>query len=166
VDHKNAETHLTDADLFTLAVPPAGEPEVLPRHLSECQDCSRALQEWKASVRTLADEDVEAIDRRTPEQWDAAADATMAKIRRAARPARPAQRLRWAVGIAASLLLLALAIPRHGVTRLPGAVPAASDASGLSAADQEDDRLLRDVTFLASAQGDDASAAFGMEDPL
>jgi hypothetical protein len=160
---KNSEMHLTDAELFTLAAPPAGDPEVLPRHLSECQECSRALQDWKASVRDVAEEDVEAIDRRTPEQWDATADATMARIRKAARPARRQQPLRWAVGIAASLLLLALAIPRHGAA--PQALPGpSSDASGLSAADQEDDRLLRDVTFLA--QGDDAPSGFGMEDSL
>ena len=155
--------HLTDAELFTLAAPPAGEPEVLPRHLSECQSCSRALQEWKISMRDLAEEDVEPIDRRTPEQWDAAADATMARVRRAARPGRRQRPLRWAVGIAASLLLLALAIPRHGAA--PAAVPGPAQASsGLSAADQEDDRLLRDVNFLA--QGDDIPANLGTEDSL
>ena len=155
--------HLTDAELFTLAAPPAGEPEVLPRHLSECQSCSRALQEWKTSMRDLADEDVEPIDRRSPEQWDAAADATMSRIRRAARPGRRQRPLRWAVGIAASLLLLALAIPRHGAPSAATAA-AAQASSGLSAADQEDDRLLRDVNFLA--QGDDIPAYLGTEDSL
>src|SRR5713226_5005943 len=43
--------HLTEGDLFTLAVPPAGEPEALPRHLSECSSCSRALSEWKTAER-------------------------------------------------------------------------------------------------------------------
>jgi hypothetical protein len=156
--------HLTDAELFTLAVPPAGEPEVLPRHLSECQTCSRALLDWKASMRDLAEEDVEAIDRRSPEEWNAAADATMARIRRTARPARRQRPLRWAVGIAASLLLIALAIPRRGAA--PAAVPGAFQASSsaLSAADQEDDRLLQDVNYLA--QGDDATGLFGTEDSL
>jgi hypothetical protein len=157
-------THLTDAELFTLAAPPAGEPEVLPRHLSECQSCSRALQEWKTSMRDLAEEDVEPIDRRSPEQWLASADATMARIRRAARPGRPARRMRWAVGIAASLLLLALAIPRHGAGPAPVPGPTQGSSSSLSAADQEDDRLLRDVNSLA--QGDDATGLFGMEDSL
>ena len=156
--------HLTDAELFTLAAPPAGEPEVLPRHLSECQSCSRALQEWKTSMRDLADEDVEPIDRRSPEEWTASADATMARIRRAAHPARRALRLRWAVGIAASLLLLALAIPRHGTGPAPVPGTAQGSSSGLSASDQEDDRLLRDVNDLA--QGDDATGLFGMEDSL
>ncbi|HEY2798170.1 MAG TPA: hypothetical protein VGK26_09805 [Thermoanaerobaculia bacterium] len=166
MDQKTVDesTHLTDAELFTLAVPPAGEPEVLPRHLSECQSCSRALLDWKASMRDLAAEDVEAIDRRSPEEWNAAADATMARIRRTARPGRRQRPLRWAVGIAASLLLLALAIPRRGSG--PPAIPGTSPASspGLSAADQEDDRLLRDVNYLA--QGDDATGLLGMEDSL
>ena len=157
-------THLTDAELFTLAAPPAGEPEVLPRHLSECQSCSRALQEWKASMRDLADEDVEPIDRRSPEEWLASADATMARIRRATRPGRSQRPLRWAVGIAASLLLLALAIPRHGAGPAPVPGTAQGTATGLSAADQEDDRLLRDVNDLA--QGDDATGLLGMEDSL
>jgi len=157
-------THLTDAELFTLAVPPAGEPEVLPRHLSGCQSCSRALQDWKASLRDLAEEDVEAIDRRSPEQWNAAADATMARIRRESHPGRRQRPLRWAVGIAASLLLLALAIPRHGTAPAPIPGPSAASSSGLSAADQEDDRLLRDVNDLA--QGDDATGLFRMEDSL
>lgn len=160
MDNKTAERHLTDADLFALAVPAAGEPEVLPRHLSECQSCSRALQEWKASVRDLAEEEVDAINRRSPEQWDAAADATMARIRQAARPARRHRSLRWAVGIAASLLILALAIPRHGAPRATATV--APDASGLSAADQEDDQLLRDVAFLA--QADDTGSGLGLAD--
>jgi hypothetical protein len=161
VDHKNLENHLTDAELFGLAVPAAGEPEALPGHLSECQGCSRLLQEWKASVRALAEEEVDELNRRTPEQWNAAADATMAAIRRASRPGRSRRPLRWAVGIAASLLILALAIPRRGA---PTAVAAASESSDLSAADREDDRLLRDVAFLA--QGDDAATGLVGEESL
>jgi hypothetical protein len=165
VDSTPSERHLSDADLFALAAPAAGTPEALPRHLSECQSCSRALQEWKASVQSLAEEEVGAINRRSPEEWNAAADATMARIRRAARPGRNRRPLRWAIGIAASLLVLALAIPRHGAA--PASSPTAvarPDASGLSAADREDDRLLRDVAFLA--QGDDAGAGLGLEDSL
>ena len=41
---------------------------------------------------------------------------------------------------------------------------AASDGSGLSAADREDDRLLRDVTFLA--QGDDAGSGLTVDENL
>lgn len=162
MDHKNLENHLTDAELFGLAVPAAGEPEALPGHLSECQACSRLLQEWKASVRALAEEEVDELNRRTPEQWNAAADATMAAIRRASRPGSSRRPLRWAIGIAASLLILALAIPRHGA---PAAVAAAApESKDLSAADREDDRLLRDVAFLA--QGDDAATGLVGEESL
>lgn len=155
MDHESSKNHLTDAELFGLAVPAAGEPEALPRHLSECQDCSRLLQEWKASVQALAEEEVDELNRRTPEQWNAAADATMAAIRRASRPGRSRHPLRWAIGIAASLLILALAIPRRGA---PAAVPtAATEPSSLSAADREDDRLLRDVAYLA--QGEDTATS-------
>jgi hypothetical protein len=162
VNKKTSERHLTDAELFALAVPAAGEPEVLPRHLLECQSCSRSLQEWKASVQELAEEDVDAINRRSPEEWNAAADATMARIRNAARPTRRHRSLRWVIGIAASLLILALAIPRHGAPRATAAV--APEASGLSATDQEDDQLLRDVAFLA--QEDDTGTGLGLEDSL
>ena len=162
MDQKTAERHLTDAELFALAVPPAGEPEALPRHLSECQSCSRSLLEWKVSVRELGEAEVDPINRRSPEQWNAAAEATMARIRRAARPSRSRRSLRWAVGIAASLLILALAIPRHGApTKTASSAP---DASGMSASDREDDRLLRDVAFLA--QGDDAGAGLLTDEHL
>ena len=61
MDKHDSERHLTDAELFGLAAPAAGEPEALPPHLSTCQECSRALQEWKASVRALAAEEVDEI---------------------------------------------------------------------------------------------------------
>ena len=160
MDQKTSESHLTDAELFGLAVPAAGEPEALPRHLSECQSCSRALQEWKASVQALAEEEVDELNRRSPEQWSAAADATRAAIHRAAKPRRGSRTLRWALGIAASLLIIALAIPRRGVPAAGAGSP--PDSSGLSAADREDDRLLRDVAFLA--QGDDTSSGLVGED--
>jgi hypothetical protein len=149
VDTKNTESHLTDAELFALAVPAAGEPEALPRHLSECQGCSRLLQEWKGAMVALAEEEVDELNRRTPEQWNATADATMAAIRRASRPGRSRRSLRWALGIAASLLILALALPRRGSAPVASTAPADSSGLGLSAADREDDRLLRDVAFLA-----------------
>ena len=76
---KAVNPHLTDAELFTLAVPPVGEPEALPRHLSECFRCSRALQEWKLAVREIADEDTEALDRRTPAEWEGLENATIRK---------------------------------------------------------------------------------------
>ncbi|HEY7574729.1 MAG TPA: hypothetical protein VIB08_06160 [Thermoanaerobaculia bacterium] len=163
MDDRTSESHLSDADLFALAVPAAGEPEALPRHLSECQACSRSLQEWKSSVRALGEESVDAINRRSPEQWHAAAEATMARIRRAARPGRARRPLRWALGVAASLLILALAVPRRAAA--PSAVAtAAPETSGLSEADREDDQLLRDVAFLA--QGDDTASIMVTEESL
>ncbi|HEY1434878.1 MAG TPA: hypothetical protein VGG65_05840, partial [Thermoanaerobaculia bacterium] len=85
-DKPDLDRHLTDAELFGLAAPATGEPEALPRHLSRCGGCSRALQEWKAAVRALGDEETGEIDRRTAEQWQAAEAATMAAIRKAVRP--------------------------------------------------------------------------------
>jgi hypothetical protein len=150
--------HLSDAELFGLAAPAAGDPEALPEHLSRCQACSRALAEWKDAVRVLAEEDVDAIGRRSPEEWRAAEESTMAAIRRAGRGRRVAHPVRWALGIAASLLLVALAVPaRRALTTAPrtGSAAAASEEAELSASDRADDALLRDAEFLARA-GDTA----------
>lgn len=141
-------THLTDAQLFGLAIPAAGAPEALPSHLSDCLACSRALQEWKGAVRDLAGE-MGPIGGRTPEAWADAEDRTMRSIRRAGFVRRGTP-LRWGVGIAASLLLIALAVPmrRSGSGTAPAAGTAASE---LSPQDQADDALLRDVARLARA---------------
>ncbi len=145
-------THLTDAELFGLAIPAAGAPEALPSHLSDCLACSRALQEWKSAVRTLAVEDAEEISRRSAEEWTAAEDRTLDAIRRV-RVARSGSGIRWTVGIAASLLLFALALPvarmrREGGTR--------TNAAEMSPEDQKDDALLRDVARLS--RGEDGGA--------
>ena len=153
-DKLDFDCHLTDAELFGLAAPASGEPEALPPHLSTCQDCSRALQEWKASVRALAQDEVDAIERRSPAEWQTAEEATMAAIRSAARPGRRAHPLRWAVGIAATLAVIALAIPaRHGVPVAAASAPPSSE-SGLSPADRADDDLLRQASYLAGGGGD------------
>lgn len=141
-------THLTEAELFGLAVPAAGSPEALPKHLSDCLACSRALQEWKAAVRELAVEGEEAIDRRSEEQWRIVEDGTLEAIRRA-RAAHRGSPLRWAVGIAASLLVFALALP---LSRLRHEGGARTHASELSAEDQKDDTLLRDVARLSRGE--------------
>lgn len=142
-------THLTDAELFGFAVPAAGAPEALPSHLSDCLACSRSLQEWKGAVRELAGE-IGPIGARTPEAWADAEDQTMRAIRRAG-SVRRGTPLKWGVGIAASLLLFALAVPmrRTGPGTVPGAGTAASD---LSPQDQADDALLREVARLARAE--------------
>ena len=146
MDDSHSDRHLTDADLFSLAAPAAGEPEALPAHLSRCADCSRALREWKGALRSVAEAQVGEIDRRTAAQWREREKATMAAILRVGRPGRRKHPIRWAIGIAASLLVVALAMPR----RSP-APEGDLTAQGLtlSAADAEDDELLRDVAYLA-----------------
>ena len=151
MEPKAVTPHLTDAELFTLAVPPAGEPEALPRHLSECFRCSRALQEWKIAVREIADEETEAIERRSAAEWEALENGTIEAMRRAGR-SRHAPAVKWAVSIAASLLLAVLLLPAMRRTareapRQPGAAVAA-----LSAQDEKDDALLRDVARLSRGE--------------
>jgi len=141
--------HLTDDALFALAVSTAGMPEALPPHLMECAECSRALTEWKSAVRELGDRDEETLAGRSAGEWSTAEDATLAAIRRAGAPGRGRVRpLRWALPLAASLLIALLLAPGRDV---PTATTAAADeeVAGLSAQDRADDALLRDVERLA-----------------
>ena len=151
--------HLTDAELFTLAIPPVGEPEALPRHLSECLACSRALQEWKGAVRETADEEMEPIERRTAAEWEALENRTIEAMRNAGRKRRLAA-MRWAVPAAAAALLLAgLLLPSRRAAR--SAAPRAEMvAAQLSAQDQRDDALLRDVARLS--RGEDGGSWNGL----
>jgi hypothetical protein len=158
------ESHLSDAELFGLAAPAAGEPEALPRHLLRCPACSRALREWKASVRAMADQDVDELTRRSPAQWRAAEQATMAAIRRARRPGHRSHPLRWAVGIAASVAVLALAIPARRPMPVVPALPTPPAEVALSPVDRADDALLRDAAYLA--QGGDTVVDPDGEDNL
>ncbi len=147
------DQHLTDEKLFALAVPPAGEPEALPRHLSECFRCSRALQDWKSAVRELADEEVASFDRRTAAEWEALENETIEALRRSRRGSRR-QTLTWVASIAACLLVAALLLPARKSGRRETARPAA--AAQLSAQDQKDDALLRDITRLT--RGEDSGS--------
>ncbi|HYX22428.1 MAG TPA: hypothetical protein VFA98_16410, partial [Thermoanaerobaculia bacterium] len=61
-------THLSDAELFALAAPAAGEPEALPAHLSACRDCARALREWKVAMGDVGEADAGELARRSPEE--------------------------------------------------------------------------------------------------
>jgi hypothetical protein len=168
MDRTLADKHLTDAELFSLAAPASGEPEALPRHLSECQVCSRALQEWQTALRAIGDEEVEDIEKRTPQQWREAEAETMSAIRKAA-PRERRNPWRWAIGVAASLVILALAMPWK-----PASAPAASsgttvasaaaDDAGMSPADRDDDALLREAAYLA--RGGDDSSDLAMEGSL
>jgi len=137
--------HLNDQELFELALPPAGEPEPLPRHLSECLECSRALQAWKTAVRELAQEDADVIERRSARDWQLREEKTLDAIRRTRR-IRP--RMRWAIAVAATFVLAAFLLPLRRAP-IPAALPAVSE---LSAQDQADDALLRDVARLTRAE--------------
>jgi hypothetical protein len=153
-----AADHLTDEELFALAVPPAGVPEALPRHLSECLRCSRALADWKGAVRDLGGEDEEAFASRSAEEWRAVEDATLAAVGRQGAPGRGrAFKLSWALPAAAALLLGALLVTgRDGSARI---VNGSDDTASFSAQDRADDALLRDVDRLAS--GDETSGGWG-----
>ena len=164
MDAKVSTAHLTDAELFGLALPPAGEPEALPAHLSECGACGRALQIWKTAVRDLAREDAGPIDRRTPAQWQEAEKRTLALIRGA--QVRRHLPVRWAAGLAAAVLVAVLLLPERGMRAPAPASPTASPASEsaeLSAGDRADDTLLREVSLLASSDSSGIWNAFAAE---
>ncbi|MDQ6891453.1 MAG: hypothetical protein M3167_02100 [Acidobacteriota bacterium] len=146
--------HLTDAELFGIALPAAGAPEALPEHLSDCLPCTRALTEWKAAVRDVGAEGDNAVARRSPEEWEEAQAKTMASVRRSRFEGRTLP-LRWAMSVAAVLLLFAVAIPLQRSASLRQR-SAAQGSSELSAQDQADDTLLRDVARLS--RGDDGSS--------
>ena len=148
--NEGTDRHLTDAELFSLAAPAIGEPEELPTHLSGCQACSRSLQEWKGAIRALAEEDVTLLENRPAEEWRRAEEVILTAVRRSGRPSRR-HPVRWAIGIAATLLIAVLAVPG----RRAGPAPAAEGAE-MSAADRADDALLRDAAFLA--RGGDLAA--------
>lgn len=153
MDTKADNQHLDDEALFALAVPPAGEPEALPRHLSECLRCSRALQDWKSAVRELADEEVAPLERRTPAEWEALENQTIEALRRSRRSVRR-QALKWVVSIAACLMVAVLLLPARKSTRRAAAPPAST--AQLSTQDQKDDALLRDVARLS--RGEDSGS--------
>jgi hypothetical protein len=144
--------HLTEDELFALAVPIAGVPEALPPHLMECVECSHVLTEWKSAVRELGDRDEEVLAARSAEEWSAAEDATVEAIRRAGAPGRGRPRmLKWALPLAASLLVALFLLPGRDV---PSGAPAVAEeeVAGLSAQDRADDALLRDVERLAGGE--------------
>jgi hypothetical protein len=148
------DDHLSDDALFALALPAAGVPEALPAHLLECPRCARALADWKSAVRDLGEGDEDVLDRRSAEDWNAVEEATLSAIRREGAPGRGrAQTLRWALPVAATLLIFGLLVT--GKQEPARVADASDDTAGLSAQDQADDVLLRDVDSLAS--GDDAS---------
>lgn len=152
------DSHLTDDALFALALPAAGVPEALPAHLRECLRCTRALADWKTAVRDLGERDEEVLERRNAEDWNAVEEATLSAIRGEGAPGRGrAQTLRWALPVAATLLVFGLLV--SGKQQPARVVDASDDTTQLSAQDQADDALLRDVDSMAS--GDDGSGDWG-----
>lgn len=150
MDAKRTTDHLSDAELFGLALPPAGEPEALPAHLSECGACGRALQTWKAAVRELAVQDAGPVGRRTPAEWRSAEQRTLDLIRGSRK--RSGFPLRWAMGLAAALFVGVLLLPARRASLDRSAGTPADEAEELSAADLADDALLRDANL--QARGD------------
>jgi len=150
------DRHLTGAELFALAAPATGEPEALPKHLSACRTCSRALQDWKGAVRSLAEADAGEIGQRTEDEWREAEDATLERLKKAGTGRRRVHPLRWAVAIAASLLIAVLLLPSKqppthvAATSKTPAVTTSPSADELAPADQADDDLLRQASFLAA----------------
>jgi len=156
-------THLTDEELFGLALPPAGEPEALPPHVLSCGRCGRALQEWKAAVIDVGEEDVAPVNARSAAEWRAAEDRTLESLRHVT-PRRSRKPIVWAAALAAAVLVAILIAPgrQAPVAKAPAAVAAAvpSQTSEMSPQDAADDALLRDVAKLS--RGDDAGAWGGL----
>ncbi len=162
-------THLSDAQLFALAAPAAGEPEALPAHLSLCRDCARALREWKAAVGAVGEADAGELARRSPEEWRAREDETLEAIRKAGSHRHSIPAWRWALAAAASLVVAVLVLTARRTAPPVAAVaahatPAVAASSDMSAADAADDRLLRDASYLAG--GGDVDSGSGLESRL
>ncbi|HEY7112185.1 MAG TPA: hypothetical protein VIA45_04580 [Thermoanaerobaculia bacterium] len=154
-------SHLTDEELFGLALPPAGEPEALPPHVLACGRCGRALQDWKAAIRDVGEEDVEAVNARSAAEWRAVEDRTLDSLRRVT-PRRSRRPVAWAAGLAAAVLLALLIAPGRRAAQAPaaGVAAAPSRASEMSPQDAADDALLRDVARLS--RGDDVGSWGGL----
>ncbi len=155
-------THLTDEELFGLALPPAGEPEALPPHVLSCARCGRALQEWKAAVIEVGEEDVAPVNARSAAEWRAVEDRTLESLRRVT-PRRSRRPIVWAAALAAAVLVAILIAPgprSSAPTAAATTAASAAHASEMSPQDAADDALLRDVAKLT--RGDDAGAWGGL----
>jgi ferric-dicitrate binding protein FerR (iron transport regulator) len=134
--------HLGPEDFFLLAFPPAGRPEELPAHLSECEGCRRRFSEWERAAREIAGRP------ETP-----APDferAVMERVRRLPAPRSRRSRRTWAAGLGAAACLALAFWAGTRVRPVSWTFPEAADS--MSAADRADDALLRDVSRLLNEE--------------
>ena len=150
--------HLTDDALFVWPFPQRGVPECTPRAPPPVRAPARALlADWKNRCRTCGSKGRRPAGEARRRWWIEVEEATLAAIRGRALRARRARTLRWALPVAASLLVFAL--PRDHEENPAHAPEPPEDTAGLSTQDRADDALLRDVDSLAS--GDDTSGGWG-----
>jgi hypothetical protein len=138
------ERHLAEGDFFSLAFPPAGEPEGLPPHLSACDLCRRRFSEWERAAREIVGRPV----LRAPDFER----EVMAKVLRLQKPRSRRAVRRWSAGIAAAACLIA---SFWLGTRMSPRRAEPPSPSAMSARDRADDALLRDVSRLV--EDDDGS---------
>jgi len=134
--------HLGAEDFFLLAFPPAGQPEGLPAHLSECEPCRRRFAEWERAAREIAGRpETPAPDFES---------AVMERVRRLPAPRSRRSRRTWAAGLGAAACL---ALAFWAGTRVRAVSARFPDAPAtMSAADRADDALLRDVSRLVDEE--------------
>ena len=154
-----ANDHLTDAELFGLAAPGRGRARgaaAAPLAVPGLQPRAPGLEgRGRGRSPTRRSDEIEPPHGRRVARSRGRDDG--GDPARRAPGTRPP--LRWVVGIAAALAVVALAMPRapHGA-RWPPRVPRPPAEAGLSAADRADDELLREASFLAGG-GDDVAEA-------
>ena len=133
-----APRHLGAEDFFLLVFPPAGRPEALPAHLSECDSCRRRFSEWERAAREIAGR---------PETPSPGFErAVMERIGRLPAPRSRRSRRAWAPGLAAAACLALAFWAGTRVRHVSAPLPDAPES--MSAADRADDALLRDVSRL------------------
>ena len=145
-DRRPREEHLRAEDCLFLVLPPAGEPEPLPAHLSACPACARQFAEWRSAAEGLA-----AGGENPPLDFET---NVMARVRAMAIPRSRRRQRRWAAGLSAAACLLAAFWlgTRAGTRTGPGSPPVRVTVTSMSESDRADDELLRDVSRLVSSE--------------
>jgi anti-sigma factor RsiW len=137
------EEHLRPEDFFLLVLPPAGEPEALPAHLSSCAPCARQFAHWRAAAEGLS-----ASPEGPPADFER---RVMESIRSTTAPRSRVSARRWIAGVSAAACLLAVFWLGARVGRQPQPVLGGTSVASMSEADRADDELLRDVSRLVSS---------------